>query len=384
MRLMEWQGKQLLAKAKIPVPPGSVVETSEAAREVAARLGKPVMVKAQVRTGGRGKAGGILRAADAPSAETAARELLGRDILGRRVRQVLIEESFNAEREVYLGFTIDHGARRSVLLASAEGGVEVEASCSASGLAKAELNPLLPLPAYAVRAVLASAKIPHPLHPDLLDLAGKLYGLYKEWDATLLEVNPILVLSDGTLMAADARMIIDDAAMGRQPEIAEWGASFPDATVSEKLKREYDFDYVELDPGGNIGLISTGAGGTMTTIDLLTRAGGRVINFVDVRTGVIGRDPKRLIVTLDQLAGKPNFRVLLVSIFGAITDLAVFAETLLAALRARLIGAKVHVRLQGRNEEAARQILTASDLMIHASLEAAVRAAVDSAKEGKS
>ncbi len=382
MRLVEWQGKQLLAKAKIPVPAGNVVETPEAAREVAARLGKPVMVKAQVRTGGRGKAGGILRAADAPSAETAARELLGREILGRRVRQVLIEESFNAEREVYLGFTIDHGARRSVLLASAAGGVDVEAS-SPSGPAKAELNPLLPLPSYAVRSVLASAMIPGSLHPAFLDLAGKLYGLYKQWDATLLEVNPLLVLTDGTLMAADARMIIDDAALGRQPEIAEWGASFPDTTVSENLKREYDFDYVELDPGGNIGLISTGAGGTMTTIDLLIRAGGRVINCVDVRTGVIGRDPKRLIVTLDQLMAKPNFRVLLVSIFGAITDLAVFAETLLAALRARPIGARVHVRLQGRNEEAARQTLAASGLAIHSSLEGAVQGAVDSAKEGK-
>jgi succinyl-CoA synthetase beta subunit len=382
MRLMEWQGKKLLAEAKIPVPVGSVVETPEAAREAAARLGRPVMVKAQVRIGGRGKAGGILRAADASSAETGAGALLGHEIQGRRVRQVLIEECFDAEREVYLGFTVDHGARRSVLLASAEGGVDVEAT-SANGLAQAELNPLLPLPGYAVRAVLASAKIPRPLHPALLDLAGKLYGVYKQWDATLLEVNPVLALSDGRVMVADARMIIDDAAMGRQPLMADWAASFPDATVSEKLKREYDFDYVELDPGGSIGLISTGAGGTMTTIDLLTRGGGRVINFVDVRTGVIGRDPRRLIVTLDQLAGKPNFRVLLVSIFGAITDLAVFAETLLAALRARPIVAKVHVRLQGRNEEAARQLLAASGLAIHASLEGAVRAVVDAAKEGE-
>jgi succinyl-CoA synthetase beta subunit len=382
MRLMEWQGKTLLAKAGIPVPQGSVVETPEAARDAAAHLGKPVMVKAQVRIGGRGKAGGILRASDAAAAGKAAESLLGREIRGRVVRQVLVEEQINAERELYIGFTVDYGARRSVLLMGAEGGMDVEAAAE-GGMATVELNPLLPLSGYIIRGALAAAKVPRNIHPALLDLTGRLYALYRERDATLLEINPVLVLKDGAVVAADSRMVVDDSAMGRQPDLADFGKSYPDATVSEKLKLEYDFDYVELNSAGNIGLISTGAGGTMSQIDLLTRGGGSVINFADVRTGVIGRDPKRLILILDQLAQKPNFTALLVSIFGAITDLAVFAETLLAALRTRPIQAKVHVRLQGRNEEQARKLLAAAGVASHNTLEEAIGAVIVSSKESK-
>jgi succinyl-CoA synthetase beta subunit len=382
MRLMEWQGKKLLAEAGVPVPQGSMAETPEAAGDAAARLGKPVMVKAQVRIGGRGKAGGILPAADAVAAEKAAESLFGREIRGRMVRQVLVEEQISAERELYVGLTVDYGVRRSVLLVGAEGGMDVEAAAE-GGMARAEINPLLPLSGYIIRGVLNSAKIPRSIHPTLLDLIGRLYALYKERDATLLEINPLLALEDGTVVAADSRIVVDDSAIARQPDLADLGKSYPDATVSERLKLEYDFDYVELNSAGNIGLISTGAGGTMSQIDLLTRAGGRVINFADVRTGVIGRDPKRLIVILDQLAQKPNFNALLVSIFGAITDLAVFAETLLAALRARPIQAKVHVRLQGRNEEAARRLLAAAGVASHNTLEDAVSSVIVSSKENK-
>ena len=380
MRLLEWQSKRLLAKAGIPVPVGSVVESPYAAGDAAARLGKKVMVKAQIRIGGRGKAGVILSAVDASSAEMAARDLIGREIKGRVIRQVLVEEQIDAEQELYISFTVDYDARRSLLLFSSEGGVDVEATAT-NNFARAELNPLLPLPEYVVRDVLASAKVPRNIDLALYDLAKRLYGVYREYEATLLEVNPLLVLRDGMVVAADARMIIDDAAIERQPAIAEFGDSLLDSTISEQIKLKHDFDYIELDPGGNIGLISTGAGGTMMTIDLLIREGGRVINFADVRTGRIGRDPSRLIVVLEQLVQKPNFRVLLVSIFGAITDLAAFAEALLAALRARPISAKVYVRLQGRNEEAARELLATTGVTTYSSLESAVSAAASTAKE---
>jgi succinyl-CoA synthetase beta subunit len=379
---MEWQGKVLLATAGIPVPKGVMVESPEKAREAAAGIGKPVMVKAQVRVGGRGKAGGILKAEDASAAEKAAESLLGREIRGRKVAQVLVEEQIKAEKELYIGFTVDHGERRTVLMTSAAGGVDVEASAEGS-MANSRLNPLLPLPGYVISGVLNSAKIPRHMHPALIDLAGRLYKLYREQDATLLEINPLLVLEDGSLMAVDSRIIIDDSAMGRHEDLAILGSSYPDATVSEKLKLEYDFDYVELDPNGSIGLISTGAGGTMATIDLITRAGGRVINFADVRTGMIGRDPQRLIAILDQLAKNPNFRILLVSIFAAITDLAVFAETLLAALTARPVQAEVHVRLQGRNEDEARKLLAEAGVITHSTLESAIENVIVSAKEAR-
>jgi succinyl-CoA synthetase beta subunit len=365
VNLLEWQAKHVLVEAELRVPRGRVASSPEDVGAVAGELGGPVMVKAQVPSGGRGKAGGVIRAVDVEAAAGAARALLGNVLLGRRVSRVLVEDALVAERELYLAISLDYRAARPVLLLSGAGGVDVDVESAA----RVEIDCLLGWHDYLARQALAAAGV--PFSQGLVEVARRLYRVFRERHATLVEINPLVQTPDGAFVAADARLAIDDAAGPSSGlEAAE------DDDPGTRIRRQYGFDYLELDPLGDIGLIATGAGGTMLTIDLIGQRGGRPINFVDVRTGMIGRDPTRLIAVLDELSDKPNLRVILVSVFGAITDLAVLAETLLDALRARPPRVPVHVRFQGRNEEPARELLSAHGLPCHRTLEAAIQAVV--------
>jgi succinyl-CoA synthetase beta subunit len=357
--LLEWQAKGVLAAAGLRVPRGKLARGAEEARAVAAEIGGPVMVKAQVPSGGRGRAGGVRQALDPGAAASAARALLDQPLLGHRVKSVLVEEALEAERELYLAVSIDYRAGVPVLLLGGAGGVDVETA------ARVEIDPLLGWRAYVARQAVAATRL---TLDGLVEVSRAAYEVFVQHQATLVEINPLLRLADGALVAADARVVVDDAAGVFEPD--------EDDDPTARLKRRYGFDYLELDPDGDIGLIGTGAGGTMLTVDLISRRGGRPINFVDVRTGMIGRDPTRLIAVLDELAGKPNLRVILVSVFGAITDLAVLAATLLDALAARPPRVPVHVRFQGRNEAQARELLSAHGIPCHETLEAAIDAVI--------
>lgn len=356
MYLLEWQAKRVLAAAGLRVPCGRLARTAEEAAAVARELGGPVMVKAQVPSGGRGRAGGVIRAAEPSTAASAAERLLAQPLLGHRVKGVLVEEALEAERELFLAVTIDYRAGTPVLLMSGSGGIDVASA------ARVEIDPLLGWRDYLGRQVMAAARL---AFDGLLEIGRTAYQVFVAHQATLVEINPLVRLADGALVAADARLVVDGAV-----------EEDPDEDPTARLRRLYGFDYLELDPDGDIGLIGTGAGGTMLTVDLISRRGGRPINFVDVRTGMIGRDPTRLIAVLDELAGKPNLRVILVSVFGAITDLAVLAATLLDALAARPPRVPVHVRFQGRNQHAARELLSAHGIPCHDSLESAIDAVV--------
>jgi succinyl-CoA synthetase beta subunit len=359
--LLEWQAKGVLAAAGVRVPRGRLARSADEARAVAAEIGGPVMVKAQVPCGGRGKAGGVIRAMQPSLAASAAERLLAEPLLGHPVKGVLVEEALAAERELYLAVTVDYQAGVPVLLLGGAGGIDVARA------ARVEIDPLLGWRDFLGRQAMAAAQL---AFPALLAVGRIVYQVFVSQQATLVEINPLLLLADGALVAADARLLVDDAAGGSKPEDDE-------ADPTARLRRLHGFDYLELDPDGDIGLIGTGAGGTMLTVDLLARRGGRPINFVDVRTGMIGRDPTRLIAVLDELAGKPNLRVILVSVFGAITDLAVLAATLLDALAARPPCVPVHVRFQGRNEAQARELLEAHGIPCHATLEAAIEAVLN-------
>jgi succinyl-CoA synthetase beta subunit len=360
VHLLEWQAKRLLAEAGLRVPRGQVGRSADEARSAAEQLGGAVMVKAQVPSGGRGRAGGVLAGADPSAAASAAKSLLGQSLLGHPVKSVLVEEALQAERELYLAVSIDYRAGVPLLLLSAAGGVDVASAT------RVEIDPLLGWRDYLGRQALANSGM---TTDGVVDTARRLYEVFVRHEATLVEVNPLLRLSDGGLVAADARIVLDDAA-------ATEALNEEDGDPTARLKRQYGFDYLELDPHGDIGLITTGAGGTMLTIDLLSRRGGRPINFADVRTGRIGRDPARLIAVLDELATKPNLRVILVSVFGAITDLSALTDALLEALASRPPRVPVHVRFQGRNQEAAVDKLTARGIPCHLTLEAAVHAVV--------
>ena len=361
MYLLEWQAKGVLAAAGLRVARGALARSAEEARAVATELGGPVMVKAQVPSGGRGKAGGVVRAAEPNMAANVADRLLAQPLLGHRVKSVLVEEVLAAEHELYLAVTVDYRAGAPALLLGGAGGIDVQSA------ARVEIDPLLGWRPYLARQALAAARLPFD---GLVEVSRAAYAVFVQHQATLVEINPLVRLADGALVAADARVVVDDAA-GR--------SAFDDGDDDDptaRLRRLYGFDYLELDAEGDVGLIGTGAGGTMLTVDLIARRGGRPIDFVDVRTGMIGRDPTRLIAVLDELSGKPNLRVILVSVFGAITDLAVLAETLLDALAARPPRVPVHVRFQGRNEHAARELLSAHGIPCHPTLESAIDAVV--------
>jgi succinyl-CoA synthetase beta subunit len=370
--VLEWQAKEVLAAAGVRLPRGKLARTPEEARAVAGEIGGPVMVKAQVPSGGRGKAGGVITAVEPSLAGDAAERLLAQPLLGHRVKRVLVEEALEAEREVYLAVTVDYRAACPVLLVGGAGGVDVDSA------ARVEIDPLLGWRDYLGRQAMAGAQL---AFDGLLEIGRIAYQVFVSQQATLVEINPLLRLADGALVAADARLVLDDAA-ARPTDVDLAFASDSDSDsdddndLTARLKRRHGFDYLELDRDGDIGLITTGAGGTMLTVDLLARRGGRPINFVDVRTGMIGRDPTRLIAVLDELANTPNLRIILVSVFGAITDLAVLSATLLDALAARPPRVPVHVRFQGRNQDEAVKRLTASGIPCHPTLEAAIDAVV--------
>jgi len=370
MNLLEWQAKRLLSQEGLPSPRGSVARTAAEAAQAATELGRAVMVKAQIPRGGRGKAGGVLLAADPQQAASSAEQLLDRELLGCRVHSVLVEEVIEPARELYLSVAIDYEAKRPVLMAGGEGGVDVE---SASKLGRVELNPLLGLRDYQVWQAMTAGGIPSEARQAVLRASRALHGAFRRHQATLVEVNPLMLLTDGSVLAADARIVLDEA-VNLPDDVLESGED-----VTDRIKRACGFDYVELDPNGNIGLISTGAGGTMLVLDMIVRAGGRPINFADVRTGMIGRDPARLVAVLEELSGKPNLKAILVSVFGAITDLEVLAGTLLEALRLSPPQAAVHVRFQGRNEEPARRVLRSAGIRCHERLDEAIAAVVATA-----
>jgi succinyl-CoA synthetase beta subunit len=381
MRLLEHQAKDLFAAAGISVPPGRLADSPEQASEIAAELGGRVMVKAQVRAGGRGKAGGILAAGDPLEAGQAARRLLDSEIAGLPVRRVLVEQALRIERELYLGLTLDYDQARSVLLIGRQGGVEVEQHAEQPGvLGRAPLRPGFDLPAYLVRDTARRAGLEPSLAAALVPIAQRLSRLFLERDALLAEINPLALTPDGQLVAADARLTVDDAALGRQPDLARLAAEAPDETLEERIKREHDFDFLILDPNGDVGLVGTGAGGTMMTLDLIEQAGGRPFNFADVRTGRLLGDPTRLILVLRELAQAPSVRSVLISVFGAVTDLEAFAQTLCLALDAEPLTHPAFVRVQGYKAAEAQAILRARGLLCFDDLEEAVATTVTAAR----
>jgi succinyl-CoA synthetase beta subunit len=350
-----------LRAAGVPLLPGRLCATPEAAGQAAAELGGEVVVKAQVQAGGRGKAGGI-RLADGPeSAAGVAGELLGQSLLGYPVRKVLVEPRATVERELYLAFALDVTARRVVVLIG-PGGVDVEERPEAIWRAPVDLA--LGLPLFLVRDALHSLGLSQALAGPLHGVAVSLLAAFRANAATLAEINPLALTPEG-LVALDARMVVDDGALERVPEllalVRENAEEFPD----EHLKLTLGFDYLELDPDGDVGLISTGAGLTMTVIDLLRERGARPINFVDLRTGGMGRDPTRLRWVLDRVTARRAPRAVLVNIFAGITDLVAFAEALLAALEPHpALRDRIVVRITGNGFAEAAALCRAAGLVV--------------------
>lgn len=374
MRLLEYQAKELLAQRGVPAPSGQVAATPEAAREVAARLGR-VVVKAQVSVGGRGKAGGIKLAETPAEAEAAARALLGSTLKGLPVRQVLVEQALEIARELYLSVALDRAQRCLVLISCAEGGVDIEevGRLRPASLARIPLDPFVGLRGHHIRQAAHAAHLPAELGAAFAGLAEGLYRCLHECDATLAEINPLALTADGRLVAADAKIVVDDSALYRQPELAAWGQEGEEPY--QALAREQGLSYIKLT--GEIGCMVNGAGLAMATMDITRLYGSAPANFADIGGGARA---ERVLAALRIILADPQVRAVLINIFGGITRCDEVAEGIVAALRELRPRVPIVARLVGTNQEEGQRILGQAQVLTAHSLSEAARLAVSLAR----
>ncbi|HKV69489.1 MAG TPA: ADP-forming succinate--CoA ligase subunit beta [Gaiellales bacterium] len=353
MDLYEYQGKQLFSRFGIPVSDGQVVDTSEEAREAAERLGAPVMVKAQVLTGGRGKAGGIKGPASPEEAEAHARAILGMDINGHVARRVWIERASDIEREYYCSITFDRGAKQTLIMLTTAGGIEIEqvAHDSPEKIASLHVDPLTGFRPFHARRLCFAAGIPAEEMRQAADILSRAYRAYVETDAMLVEINPLIVTPDGELRALDSKYTVDDNALYKHPDIAAM-RDLEALDVQERMARERGVTYVKLD--GTVGIIGNGAGLVMSTLDVVAGAGGTPANFLDVGGGA---QADEIVTAMEVLLSDEKVRAVLFNVFGGITRCDEVARGVLTALERLDVKVPMVVRLDGTNDVEGRAIL---------------------------
>jgi succinyl-CoA synthetase beta subunit len=380
MDLYEHQGKELFARHGIPVGEGRLATSADEARRASEELGGPVVVKAQVLTGGRGKAGGVRVAATPDEAAEAADAILGLDIRGHVVRRLWIERASPIAREYYLSVTFDRGAKKPLLMLTREGGVEIEevAARDPDALARVHVDPLAGYQAYQGRRLVHDAGIDDPgERRQLAVLVERLYGCFVAEEAMLCEINPLVVTPDGELLALDAKVTVDDSALFRHPEVA----ALRDSSAADPLEgvaREKDVTYVRLD--GSVGILANGAGLAMATVDLVGVAGGRPANFCDLGGG--GR-AEGVVAALEVIVSDPGVRSIFFNIFGGLTRGDEVARGILTALERIEIAVPIVVRLDGTNAVEGRGLLADAgleQLHVEATMLDAARRAVELAR----
>ena len=372
MKLHEYQAKQLLARAGIPIPDGRLATTHEEAEAAARAIGGTVAVKAQVHVGGRGKAGGIKLANTPTEAREHASTILHMQIKGLRVRKVLVERAAAVAGELYLGITLDRDRRRPVVMLSTVGGMDIEqvAEDTPERIARGWPDPLVGLLPYQARSLCFDADVAAAQRNTVADIAGRLYGIYARTDAMLVEINPLFIQTDGSLLAGDAKLDMDDNALFRQSELRDWKEVVPDEEVEERA-RALGFSYVQLD--GDVGIIGNGAGLVMATLDAVRNAGGHAANFLDVGGGA-----RESVVrsALEIVLANPKVKSVLVNIFGGITRGDEVAKGILSVLTTHPPRVPLVVRLSGTEAEAGRKLLEGSKLISRATMDEAATEAV--------
>jgi len=376
MKLHEYQSKQIFAKYGVPIPKGRVAATASEARQIAEELGGRVVVKSQVLVGGRGKAGGIKVAKDPGEAEQFATQILAMEIKGLPVRKVLIDEASAIEQEIYLGITNDRAAKKPVMMASAAGGVDIEevAATTPEKIVKVHIDPLLGLRDYQARDVAATIDLPRDNWREFGKIANGLWQAYKASDATLAEINPLVINRDKKLMALDGKMLIDDNALFRHPDLAEM-RDIDEEAPSETEARKYGLSFIKLD--GNIGCMVNGAGLAMTSMDVIKLFGGEPANFLDIGGGA-GAD--KVAAAMRIILSDPNVKAVLYNIFGGITRCDEVAKGILAAMEEVKPNVPMVVRLVGTNAEEGRALLADANMITAETLADAAKKAVAAAK----
>jgi succinyl-CoA synthetase beta subunit len=352
--LYEYQGKELFKRFGIPVSAGRLATTPEEARAAAEELGGPVVVKAQVLTGGRGKAGGVKLADDPADAEAKAKDILGLDINGHVVRKLWIEQASDIAKEYYLSITFDRGVKQPLYMLTTEGGIEIEqvAEENPDALARLHVDPLEGFQPYQARRLIYGAAIDDPNEQkQILGIVEKLYRCFVESDAMLCEINPLIVTPDGEVRALDSKFTVDDSALFRHLDIAEM-RDVEAADPQERLAREKGVTYVKLD--GDVGILGNGAGLSMSTVDVVVVAGGRPANFCDLGGG---GDAQGVVDALEVITSDDQVRSIFFNIFGGITRGDEVARGILAALERMKIELPIVVRLDGTNAEEGRRLL---------------------------
>jgi succinyl-CoA synthetase beta subunit len=380
MKLHEYQSKQIFSRYGIPIPKGKVATTAEDARNIATELGGRVVIKSQVLVGGRGKAGGIRVAKDPRDAEDIAQQILAMEIKGLPVRKVLVDEAASISKEIYLGITNDRGARKPVMMASSAGGVEIEevARTSPEKIIKEYIDPLLGLKDYQSRDIAIAIDLPKQHWKLFNQIANGLWHAYQDCDATLAEINPLVITEDNRLIALDGKMLLDDNALFRHSDLSELRDLDIEAP-SEIEARKYGLSFIKLD--GNIGCMVNGAGLAMTTMDIIKLFGGEPANFLDIGGGA-GSD--KVAAAMRIILTDPNVKTVLLNIFGGITRCDEVARGILYALDEVKPQVPMVVRLVGTNAEEGRKYLSDANMITADTLADAAQKAVNAVNSVKS
>ena len=377
MRLHEYQSKEIFSNYHIPIPRGRLASTPDEAKLIAEELNGPVVLKAQVLVGGRGKSGGIRLVKSPEEAKDEASKILGERIKDIPVRRLLVEEAVNIQQEIYFGMTIDRKRGETLVIASAEGGVDIEevARLSPEKIFQEGINPLLGLRDFQSRKLSSDIEIPRELWRAFITLARNLFSVYCQLDATLVEINPLVITTNNRLMALDGKIIIDDNALFRHPELLD-KRDISMEPPQESEARKFCLSYIKLD--GNIGCLVNGAGLAMATMDIIKHKGGRPANFLDIGGGA---NSEKVAAALRIMLSDPQVKTILINIFGGITrcdEVAIGIRQTLSEIETNI---PFIIRLVGTNEVEGKRILADANLLTADTLHEAAEKAVALAKE---
>lgn len=378
MKLQEYQSKQYFAKFGIPIPAGRMATNAADAKQIAEELGGRVVIKSQVLVGGRGKAGGIRLAKNPQEAEDLATQILAMEIKGLPVRKVLVDEAANIETEIYLGITNDRAARKPVMMASAAGGIEIEqvALVTPEKIVKIHVDPLLGLRDYQARDLAAGIDLPREYWRSFGQICRGLWQAYLNSDASLAEINPLVITSQNQLLAVDGKMVLDDNALFRHPDLADL-RDVDGEPPAETEARKYSLSFIKLD--GYIGCMVNGAGLAMATMDIIKLHGGEPANFLDIGGGA---SAEKVAAALRIILSDPNVKAVLFNIFGGITRGDEVARGILAALEEVGSNVPMVIRLVGTNAEEGRQILQQANMITAQTLVDAAKKSIQAAQKG--
>jgi len=380
MKIHEYQAKQLLKQYGVPVPQGQVASNPDEVREVAKTLGKKVVIKGQVHSGGRGKAGAVKIANDANEAEAIGKDLIGKTLFfaqagsDLKINRLLVEEAVDIDKEIYVAVTQDRVRQRDVLIVSTKGGMDIEevAHNNPADIARLYIDPLLGLPDYACRQVLFDAKFDKAMIGKTIPVLKALYAAYVGTDATLAEINPLVITKDGAVVAGDAKWDIDENALFRHPEFT----AFKDESETDPIEKEAHrrgIQYVRLE-GGDIGIIGNGAGLVMTTMDEVKRAGGSPADFLDIGGGA---KAEAVASSLEIVLSDPNVKGVLFNIFGGITRGDEVAKGIIEGTKNLDIKVPIVIRLAGTRAAEGAELLKTTNLIPADTMQAAAEKIVE-------